>query len=95
MSTSSPTSAPRAERKRRRLGVLLALVFAAALLLGPGPGILLVNTPRPILGLPAVYAWGLLWYVVEVGVVIAAYRYVWTEDPDPPSRLQKEASSQV
>ena len=29
--------------RRHRTGVLLALVFVAALIMGPGPGILLVN----------------------------------------------------
>ncbi|MBM83939.1 MAG: hypothetical protein CMJ78_25565 [Planctomycetaceae bacterium] len=67
-------------KKRHKLGLWLSIIFVAALILGPGPGILLVNSPKPILGLPAVYAWGLLWYVVEVGVVIAFYRCVWRSD---------------
>ena len=74
-------SEPSADRaKRHKLGLWLSIVFALALILGPGPGILLVNTPSSILGLPAVYAWGLLWYVVEVGVVIAFYKCVWGND---------------
>ena len=75
---SSESSADQA--KRHKLGVWLSVIFAAAIILGPGPGILLVNTPTSILGLPAVYAWGLLWYVVEVGVVIAFYKCVWRND---------------
>jgi len=70
-------------RKRHRLGVILTIVFATALILGTGPGILLVNQPKPILGLPAIYTWGLLWYVVEVGVVLTAALFVWKDDePD-------------
>ena len=66
--------------RRHKFGKILAAVFALALIMGPGPGILLVNTPKPIFGMPAVYVWGLLWYVVEVGVVILAYLYVWDTD---------------
>ena len=70
------------QSRRHRTGVLLALVFVAALIMGPGPGILLVNTPEPILGLPAIYVWGLVWYVVEVAVVVAAYLWVWRDDDE-------------
>ncbi len=69
-------------RKRRRLGVVLSIVFAVALLMGPGPGVMLVNTPEPVFGFPVIYVWGLLWYVVEVAVVIAAYLYVWSDESD-------------
>lgn len=62
---------------RKKLGWILAIIFAVALLMGPGPGLLLVNQPKAILGLPALYVWGLLWFVVEVGVVVAAYLFVW------------------
>jgi hypothetical protein len=72
----------KATARRRRRGTVLAIVFAAALLMGPGPGILLVNTPQPIFGLPAIYLWGLFWYAVEVGVVVLAYFFVWSDDED-------------
>lgn len=65
---------------RKILGWILAIIFAVALLMGPGPGLLLVNTSEAIFGLPALYAWGLLWYVVEVGVVVAAYLFVWDKN---------------
>ena len=55
-------------------------MFALALFMGPGPGMYLVNRPEPLLGLPAIYTWGLIWYVVEVGVVVLAYLFVWPRD---------------
>lgn len=73
------------ERKRRRLGWILAAVFAVAVTLGAGPGIALVNRPGsiPIAGvkLPYLYAWGVLWYLVEAACVVLAYLWVW-RDPD-------------
>jgi hypothetical protein len=66
-------------KNRRTLGAVLAALFAFALIMGPGPGVMLVNTPKPILGLPAIYLWGLLWYVVEVVIVVLAYKLVWTD----------------
>ena len=71
-------------QSKRRTGWILTAVFIAALLMGPGPGMLLVNRPTAILGIPALYAWGLLWYVVEVGVVVLAYLLVWRDDDASP-----------
>ncbi|GAB4150984.1 MAG: hypothetical protein Tsb009_26140 [Planctomycetaceae bacterium] len=65
--------------KRRRTAWILTAIFTIALLMGTGPGVLIANRPETILGLPAVYAWGLFWYVVEVVVVIWAYVAVWTK----------------
>ena len=80
ISESNQNQNPDVARSKRRLGSILAVVFAIALLMGPGPGILLVNSPRPVLGFPAIYLWGLVWYVVEVAVVVLAYLFVWTDD---------------
>ncbi len=74
---TDPQDAP--PKNRRTLGAVLAALFAFALIMGPGPGVMLVNTPKPILGLPAIYLWGLLWYVVEVVIVVLAYKLVWTD----------------
>lgn len=52
------------------------------MLLGPGPGMLLINQPRAFLGIPQLYAWGLLWYAVEVLIVVAAYVWVWPRESD-------------
>ncbi len=69
-------------KRRKRLGVILTVIFAIALIMGPGPGITIgfINAPEPLWGLPAVYVWGLLWYVVEVSVVVVAYFFVWEKD---------------
>ncbi len=71
------------DRKRRtRASWCLAAVFAFALIMGPGPGMALANHPVIFLGLPALYVWGLLWFLVEVAVVVLAYLFVWTDADD-------------
>ena len=62
---------------RLRLGRILAAVFALAMILGAGPGILLVNQPATWFGLPRLYVWGMFWCAVEIVVVTAAYLFVW------------------
>lgn len=74
-------------RSRNRLGWAVFVTFALALIMGTGPGILLVNSAEPVLvggvELPRLYAWGLVWYAVEVGCVIVACVLLWTrEDAD-------------
>lgn len=75
---------PEVEKRRCRttLGRVLSGVLLVALLMGAGPGILLVNRPTLILGLPAIYFWGLVWYVVELTVVVLAYLFVWQDSED-------------
>ena len=48
----------------------LGLLFLTATALGVGPGLLLVPTlPTTVLGVPALYAWLVLWFLVEVAIV--------------------------
>ncbi len=76
------------EKKRWRLGVVLGLIFAFALVMGAGPGIYLVN-PDPadpaakftiFCGVPVIYAWVTLWYVVEAAVAAIAYFCLWKDE---------------
>ncbi|MEK6239661.1 MAG: hypothetical protein N2C14_33495 [Planctomycetales bacterium] len=67
---------------RYLLGSVLAFVFAITLLMGPGPGLAYANTPELVLGMPSLYAWGLLWYVVQVAVVLLAFAFVWKKEDD-------------
>ncbi len=67
--------------------MILAVVFLAAIALGAGPGIWLVNRPQVVtlpggLSLPLLYAWGLLWYAVEAACVVLAYVLVWRSSGD-------------
>ncbi len=70
-------------RFRRPLGLFLGLLFALAMIMGVGPGVLLVNRPDTLLGLPRIYTWGLLWYAVHIVIVITAYRFLWRRPSDP------------
>lgn len=67
---------------RRGLSWILGIAFAFALVMGAGPGTLLVNKPTTVLGLPMIYAWGLLWYLVQMVIVLLAYFLIWSKNVD-------------
>lgn len=67
----------------------LVALFLAAVFLGAGPGIHLVNPDATdptatftTFGLPTIYVWGLAWYVVQLGVIVVAYRRYWSRADD-------------
>ena len=66
---------------RKRFALVLAAVFVLSMIMGAGPGVLLVNTPQPWLGLPSLCTWGLIWYSVQAIVAVCAYLFVW-RDPE-------------
>jgi hypothetical protein len=67
-------------RRRRSLWVTASIILT--LVMGPGPGILLVNTADPVWGFPAIYLWGLFWYAVELVTVVYAFVFVWDQSDD-------------
>lgn len=73
---------PHSSDSRLTLGWILASVFALAMVLGAGPGVLLVNQPATWFGLPRLYVWGMFWCAVEIAVVVAAYFLVWTTNDE-------------
>ncbi|MFK7849835.1 MAG: hypothetical protein AB8D78_02555 [Akkermansiaceae bacterium] len=60
---------------------ILTLVFLAALVLGPGPGAMLIDgsVDKPALwfGIPALYVWALLWFLILSGCVVTAALTSW------------------
>ena len=82
-------TAPNKTTRHRRFGLVLFAVFALAMVMGPGPGLRLIN-PEPttaresllILGVPVVYAWGLFWYGVQAAVVVSACLTIWKASED-------------
>lgn len=84
-------------RKPSRLGLVLAALFIFSLIMAVGPGVLLVNRPTTVCGIPLVYAWGLLWYAVIVAIAVIANTCLWSrhqtyEDaaPEPADRAGVE-----
>jgi hypothetical protein len=70
-----------------KLSLFLTVTFLLAMVMGPGPGLLLVNpdisqaNPEVTIGgIPKLYAWGLFWYGVQIAVVVTAYFKVWKDD---------------
>ncbi|HUV39929.1 MAG TPA: hypothetical protein VMY39_09965 [Planctomycetota bacterium] len=75
------------KRPRRRLGIVLTVLLLVTMFMGVGPGLRLINPDptRPgsafsVFGLPTVYAWGLLWYVVQLAVILIACFTLWRTD---------------
>jgi hypothetical protein len=59
------------------LGKWLVIIYAVSLLLSNGPGVLLVNRPILILGLPLIYIWAIFWWLFQMSLVLIAYFRVW------------------
>jgi hypothetical protein len=68
-----------AAASRKRLAWFLAALFALSMFMGTGPGVMLVNRPTMAFGLPLVYVWAIVWYFVQVAVVVSAYIFVWRD----------------
>ncbi len=73
----------------KRLSLILAMVFIFAMVMGPGPGVYLVNPgadhegPAPtLLGLPIVYAWAVIWFGVQAAVLLTAYFTLWSRSEE-------------
>ena len=69
---------------RRRLSLWLGAVFALAMIMGPGPGIYLVNpnsadaeSVTTVGSVPVLYLWALLWLAVQIVVLLIAYVRLW------------------
>jgi hypothetical protein len=74
--------------KSRTLAWVLTIAFGFALVMGPGPGIYLVNPDASdpnatftVGSVPILYLWALFWFAVEAAIVVTAYRLLWKEDP--------------
>ncbi|MCB9883359.1 MAG: hypothetical protein H6834_16345 [Planctomycetes bacterium] len=72
------------EERRRRWARGLTLVFLVALVLGPGPGATWIDGTREVpaflCGVPALYAWLVLWFLVMASCIVLAARHVWSEE---------------
>ncbi|MAM45127.1 MAG: hypothetical protein CMJ91_00330 [Planctomycetes bacterium] len=79
----------RSETGNKGLSIILTLVFILAMVMGPGPGVYLINPgpehegPAPtLIGLPIVYAWAVLWFGVQAVVLVTAYFTVWADQEE-------------
>lgn len=64
---------------KKKWAITLTLGYIVAYLFSNGPGILLANRPALFLGFPPLYLWAVFWGAVQVGILIAAYFFVWKE----------------
>jgi hypothetical protein len=70
------------ETKSSALTRFLFVLFLLAMVMGTGPGTLLVNRAVTVQGIPLLYLWGILWYVVLVAIALVAYFRIWKADTD-------------
>ena len=77
---------PPSIKSSRKLAWILSSLFLFALVMGPGPGLYLINDYAAeggtLLGMPALYFWAVFWCAVESAVVVAAYKLVWKGEPE-------------
>ena len=64
-------------------GSILSAIFLLALVLGPGPGATLIDgtveEPNIWFGIPTLYLWVVLWFLVMAGCIITAAFTVWKD----------------
>jgi hypothetical protein len=70
----------------RSLKHLVISAFVVAMIMGPGPGLRLINPDASdpdatflFAGIPIIYAWGLFWYAIQLIAIIIAYKKLWKE----------------
>ena len=68
------------QAKNKRLFRILLLIFATSYLMSNGPGVLLVNKPVLVAGIPLLYLWALGWAVVQIGLILYAYFKIWRHE---------------
>jgi hypothetical protein len=73
-----------AEEKKKLFRKLLYL-FIFSFLMSNGPGVLLVNKPLLIAGIPILYLWALGWATVQISLIIYAYYKLWRDETDDES----------
>ncbi|MEA2062327.1 MAG: hypothetical protein U9P14_01395 [Gemmatimonadota bacterium] len=69
--------------RNKRLFKILLLLFAASYLMSNGPGVLLVNKPVLVAGIPILYLWALVWGIVQIGLILYAYFKLWRHEIEP------------
>ena len=69
------------QQKHKTMAFTLVAIFLIALIMGPGPGSLMINSPgsepKFWFGMPALYVWVVLWFFVEAAVILIAARFLW------------------
>lgn len=70
------------DRQSSILSRFLFVLFLVSMIMGTGPGTLLVNRAVTVQGIPLLYLWGILWYVVLVAIALVAYFRIWKTDTD-------------
>ena len=71
--------------QKKKLFRKLVFLFTLSFLMSNGPGVLLVNRPLLLAGVPILYLWALGWGIVQIGLIIYAYYKLWRDETDDDS----------
>lgn len=77
-SAVTPKSPKRPSHRSRDWIPVVAMT--TALILAVGPCVLLVNRPTFLFGLPLIYAWGILWFLIMGGITLATNHWIWRQE---------------
>ena len=71
---------------RKKWAYISGILFSVAVIMGAGPGLILVNPSEGatreaffFASMPIIYVWGVFWFAVQFIALLLAYRKVWTD----------------
>ena len=81
------------EQEKKALFRKLLWLFAISFVLSNGHGVLLVNKPTLIAGIPLLYLWALGWGIVQIGIILYAYLRLWRHELEEEIEKTEGSSS--
>jgi len=65
---------------RKKIGWILAGLYAAAFFFSNGPGLSLIKNAPDIAGFPPLYCWAVFWFVIQFTILLTAFFLVWRDE---------------
>ena len=83
-----------AGRKKKLFRTLLVL-YAISYLFSNGPGLMLVNKPTLVAGIPILYLWALAWAIVQIALIMIAYNKIWRKEIEEEVHSENKTAGEV
>ena len=81
------------EQQKNSLFKKLLMAFAISFLMSNGPGVLLVNKPSLVAGMPLLYLWALAWGIIQIGIILYAYFKLWRHEVEEDIQEAQEKTA--